>query len=148
MPSPASDPTRFQLDRDALAEYIGDDVENGGYDGIEAPNLADAVAHLLEIATDAGAISSPFGLDVIAYSVRDGELLVAIREHHNSETATSERQLVTLAFAPPEAFDEPGFENGCAVIENLLRRANRLVMTYEILDYAERQVAAIGGGPR
>jgi hypothetical protein len=130
----------FALDRGRFDEATRE--EFGELVGIDA-DCEGGVGRALELrfadASDAGAIFSPPGVEVIVYDLNDS-LIVAVREVDLPRSLPVPlRQLATYSFETKYVIDyrDVSFEEVCRAIDELLAKANSLLPSFYALRLGE-----------
>ncbi|HEU5105886.1 MAG TPA: hypothetical protein VFU11_08590 [Solirubrobacterales bacterium] len=132
---------RFALDRDRFADTTR--AEFGDLKGIDVDReggIGASLSNRLQDALDAGAITGPPGVEVCVYALEDS-MIVAVRDEELPfDLPVPSRQLASYSFETKYVvnFDDRGFGEACAAIEELLRRASALLPSFEALRRGER----------
>lgn len=131
----------FALDRGLFDEATRE--EFGELEGIDVDcegGIGRALEHRFADASDAGAIVSPPGVEVIVYDLNDS-LIVAVREVDLPRSLPVPlRQLATYSFETKYVIDyrDGSFEEVCRAIDELLTKANSLLPSFYALRLGER----------
>ena len=140
-------PTSFTLDRRRFAGLVRKDL--GELTGIEAGfegGIAAALDSRFRDALDAGAISSPPGIEAIVYGLDDA-LIVAVREVDlPRDLPFSLRQLATNSIETKYIIDhrDGSFDELCAALDELLSKASALLPSFEAMRRGEQKLARRG----
>lgn len=135
--------TLFTLNRDRYRDHLRDEYGEDvlGIDCAGEHGLAREIANALDDASNAQAIYGPYGLDgsgveVLAYGLDDHDtVLVAIREKH-PDLSQPLRQVASYSIESKRLIDleqDVGFEGRCAVVEELLALASRLLPSLDAM---------------
>jgi hypothetical protein len=145
---PTSTAERFMLDRARFAAWQREQREDLTGLTYHDLGLPGAVASYFRDAIEANAVQAPPGTEVVVYVAGDDSVIVGIREDDLPlRVALPLRQVATFAIeAHRIAFwtdwTDETFEQGCAVIEALLSRADDLLPSFQAMQDGEQRLAA------
>ncbi len=140
VPSAAAE-QRFRLDRERLANHlIANGVERFGFDSSEDTDFGEAVLERFEDAERAQALLGPPGAQAVLYAIGGDLLIAVVRERDSGAGDSPRRQLATFGFHAAEVacFGDERFEECCAAIEAILRRASDLLPSFAATRRSER----------
>jgi len=140
-------PVSFAFDRERFTRATRE--EFGELQGIDAyceGGVAAALSNRFHDARDAQAITGPPGVEVIVYAL-DDSVIVAVREEElPTHLPVALRQLASYSFETKYVLnsEDGSFEEACAAIEELLRRASELLPSFAALRRGERRLDSDG----